>query len=61
MNGLLKLFRRRARQYRGDDFAVRIESVFREAVSVIYTRPDKTLTFGGELIGRKWEGNQCSA
>lgn len=56
MNWLLKLFQRRAREYRGRDFAVRIKSVFREAVSVIYTRQGKTLTFGGELIGRKWEG-----
>lgn len=56
MNWLRKVFGPRAREYRGDDFSVRIKSVFREAVSVIYTRQGRTLTFGGELIGSKWQG-----
>jgi hypothetical protein len=56
MNWLLKLFGHRAREYRGDAFSVRIKPIFREAVSVIYTRRDKTLNFGGERIGRKWQG-----
>jgi len=56
MNWLLKLFGHRAREYRGVDFSVRIKPIFREAVSVIYTRQDKTLNLGGERIGRKWQG-----
>ena len=56
MHWLLKIFGYRAREFRGDDFSVRIKPVFREAVSVIYTREGKMLTFGGERIGRRWEG-----
>lgn len=56
MNWLLKIFGARAREYSGDDFSVRIKPVFREAVSIIYTRHGKTLTFGGESIGKKCEG-----
>jgi hypothetical protein len=56
MNWLLKLFGHRAREFRGDAFSVQIKPIFREAVSVIYTRPDKALNLGGERIGRKWQG-----
>lgn len=53
---MLKLLGHRDREYRGDNFSVRIEQVFREVVSVIYTRSGVTLKLGGERIGRKWEG-----
>ena len=56
MNWLLKLFGNRGREFRGDDFLVRIKPGFREIVSVIYTRQGKSLEFGGERIGKKWEG-----
>lgn len=56
MNWLLKLLGFPGREYRGDDFSVRIESAVREGVSVIYTRRGKSLRFVGERIGQKWEG-----
>jgi len=58
MNWLLKLLGYREREYLGSDFSVRIEPIFREVVSVIYTRQGNTLNFGGERIGKKWEGIQ---
>jgi hypothetical protein len=56
LNWLLELLGYRGREYRGDDFSVRIEPIFREVVSVIYTRQGKGLQLGGERIGKKWEG-----
>lgn len=56
MNWLLKLMGYRDREYRGDDFSVRIERIMREAVSVVYTRHAASLNLSGEYIGRKWEG-----
>ena len=56
MNWLPKLLGHRDREYRGDDFSVRIQPGFRELVSVIHTRSGTTLTLDGERIGRKWEG-----
>ena len=56
MNWLFKKLGYRDREYRGDDFRVRIEPVAREAVHVIHTREGKSLNLDGQLIGRKWEG-----
>jgi hypothetical protein len=56
VNWLLKLFGYRDRNYRGDDFSVRIESIHREVVSVVHTRRRTSLNLSGERIGRKWEG-----
>jgi hypothetical protein len=56
VNWLLKLLAYRDRNYRGDDFSVRIESIHREAVSVVHTRHRTSLNLSGERIGRKWEG-----
>jgi hypothetical protein len=56
MNWLLNLLGYRGRGYRGDDFSVRIEPIFRELISVIYTRQGESLKLGGERIGKKWEG-----
>jgi len=56
MNRLLKLLGYRDRDYRGDDFSVRIEPILREGVSVIHTRHGTRLDLSGERIGRKWEG-----
>ena len=51
-----KLLDRGRHEYEGPDFQVRIEPIFREAVSVIYSRGGKTLKLGGEYIGTKWSG-----
>lgn len=56
MNWLRKLLGYRAREFRGDGFSVRIDPVFREAISVIYTRQGKSLKLSGERIVRTWEG-----
>jgi hypothetical protein len=56
MNWLLKVLGCHGREYRGDNFHVRIEPGFREVVSVFYTRDGTTLKLGGERIGKKWEG-----
>jgi len=56
VNWLLKLLGYRDREYRGDDFFVRIEPIVREAVSVIHTRRGNSLNLSGERIGKKWEG-----
>jgi hypothetical protein len=56
MNWLTKMLGYRGRGYRGDDFSVRIEPIFRELISVIYSRQGKSLKFGGELIGKSWGG-----
>lgn len=58
MNWLFRRLGLREREYRGDDFSVRIEPVFREAVSVVHTREGKRLSLSGERIGKKWEGIQ---
>lgn len=44
------------REYCGYDFRVRIEPIFREVVSVTYTRGGATLYLDGQRFGRKWEG-----
>lgn len=56
MNWLLKVLGYRDREYRGDDFSVRIEPIFREVVTVIHNRQGKSLNLSGERIGKKWEG-----
>jgi hypothetical protein len=56
MNWLLRLLGYRGREYRGSGFSVRIDPVFREAVSVIYTARDNTLNLSGERVGKRWEG-----
>lgn len=56
MNWVLKLLGYREREYCANDFSVRIEPIFREAVSVIHTRLGASLKLSGERIGRKWEG-----
>jgi hypothetical protein len=56
VNWLSKRLGYRDRNYRGDDFSVRIESIHREVVSVVHTRHQTSLNLSGERIGRKWEG-----
>lgn len=56
MNWLAKLLGHRGREYRGGNFHLRIKSVFREIVSLVYTCEGTTLNLSGELIGRKWDG-----
>jgi hypothetical protein len=56
MNWLLRLLGWRELEYRGHDFSVRIESMVREGVSVIYRRQGAALNLSAERIGRKWEG-----
>jgi len=56
MNWLLKLLGYRDREYRGDDFSVRIKPIAREGVSITHTRNGIRLDLGGERIGKKWEG-----
>ena len=56
MNWLFKLLGYREREYRGDGFSVRIESIVREGISVIHTRNGTSLNLMGERIGKHWEG-----
>ena len=56
MNWLLKRLGYRGREHRGADFSVRIEPIFREVISVIYTRQGTSLELEGQRIGTKWEG-----
>lgn len=56
MNWLLKLLGYDERNHRGDGFSIRIEPVFREVISIVYTRGGTTLNLSAERIGRKWEG-----
>lgn len=58
MKWLSRLIGFRRPEYRGKDFSVRIEPVFREVVSVVYTRQGKSLNLDAERIGRKWSGIQ---
>jgi hypothetical protein len=58
MNLLTKLFGFRPNEFRDRNFKVRIESVFRENVSVIHTRGSKTINFDGERYGKRWDGIQ---
>jgi hypothetical protein len=44
------------REYRGDDFSVRVEQGFREIVTVVHTRRRTARRLEGELIGKRWEG-----
>lgn len=55
MNWMRKLLGRQGREYRGRDYSVRIEPIFREAVAVIYEHKGSTLRLNSELCGRKWE------
>jgi hypothetical protein len=55
MNWIGKLLGRHGREYRGPDFSVRMETIFREVVAVIYTRNGSSLKLSGERFGRKWE------
>ena len=56
MSWLRKLLGRRDREYRGDDFRVRLDPVFREVVSVTHRRHGVTTKLSGEYIGKNWEG-----
>jgi hypothetical protein len=56
MSWLLKLLGYRGREYRGNDFSVRIEPIEREVVSVIHTRRGISLNLSAQRIGKKWGG-----
>lgn len=56
MNWLLRKLGCRDRDYRCDDFYVRIDPIQREAVSVTHTRNAANLTLDGQRIGSRWEG-----
>ena len=56
MNRFLKLLGYRGRKYRGTNFNVRIEPIFREEVRVIYETDEKAWSFGGQYIGKRWQG-----
>lgn len=58
MKWFKKLLDRGRHEYSGPDFRVRIEPVFREAVSVVYSHSGRTVRLGGEYIGSKWSGIQ---
>jgi hypothetical protein len=53
---LLRKMGYRDRTYRGVDFSVRIKKVFRELVSIIYTRGGTSIKLSGQYIGQHWEG-----
>ena len=44
------------REYRGDDFSVRVEQGFREIVRIVHTRRGSTRVLDGERIGKRWQG-----
>ena len=44
------------REYRGDDFSVRVEQGFREIVRIVHTRRGVTRLLDGERIGKRWQG-----
>ena len=50
------MFGRRRRDYRGADFSVRIVYGFRELLTIVLTRPEKTWSFDAESIGKGWRG-----
>jgi hypothetical protein len=56
MNWILKQLGYHGREYRGNDFSVRIEPIMREVVAVIYTRRGTSITLNGERIGKRWGG-----
>jgi hypothetical protein len=56
VNWLSRILGRRGREYRGDDFSVRIEPGFREIVSIVRTRQGATRNLDGERIGKRWQG-----
>lgn len=56
MNLLFKLLGLRPNEFRDRNFRVRIESIFRENVSVVHTRDSETINFDGERYGKKWHG-----
>jgi hypothetical protein len=51
-----KMFGNRDREYRADDFSVRIVNGFRELVTVVHTRNGIRRELGGERIGKRWQG-----
>jgi hypothetical protein len=48
MNWILKLLGYRDREYREDDFSVRIEPIMREAVFVVHIRDGASVNLSGE-------------
>ena len=56
MNWLRQLLGLGGKQHRETDFSVHLKPLFRENVSVIYTRGGTSLAFAGQRIGRKWKG-----
>ena len=56
MSWLLKKLGYREREYRGDDFSVRVETGFREIVTIVHTRQPTILGLEGERIGNRWQG-----
>lgn len=55
MKWLRKILGYRKREYHGDDFSVRIEPIFRENISVVYTRRGTQLTLDAARIGNRWQ------
>jgi len=54
MNWISKLLGVRPNNFRNAEFSLRIESIFRENISVSYTRGSKYFNFEGERFGKKW-------
>jgi len=44
------------REYRGDDFSVKVEQGFREIVTIVHTRQGTVRRLDGERIGKRWKG-----
>jgi hypothetical protein len=53
---LFKKLGYREREYRGDDFSVRVEPGFREIVFIVHTRQPTIRRLEGERIGNRWQG-----
>lgn len=56
MNRLLRMLGYRDREYRADEFSVRIDHGFRELVTVVHMRAGTIRNLGGERIGKGWHG-----
>ena len=56
MSWLFKKVGYRERDYRGDDFSVRVEPGFREIVTIVHTRQQTIRRLEGERIGNRWQG-----
>ena len=56
MSWLFKKLGYREREYRGDDFSVRVEPGFREIVTIVHTRQPTIRRLEGERIGNRWQG-----